>query len=170
MSKARRKPWPGEFSNEYYAVLKSARKIARLTRVAWEHGVNNHRNVYLLQKLLPLVASEAINVQNTCKLMQQRKRGRWPYWVNAAVENTCAIAIETERTAKHAASALEKNLWTSMEKGLRATLQAGQKIERELLEGPAPAGEIHSVADEAVLKLFAPSEKEQGKENQNAED
>jgi hypothetical protein len=147
-----RKPWPGWAAGEYHAMVQGARKLSRMARVALRHGVGGHRNLPLLQRLLPLMAGECRGIHLACQRVQAQRQGeRWPRWAVQAMEEVAALATETAALAGQAAHALEAGRWVGVEKGVNACLRAGQEIERRLLTGPPPGAE--AAVDEAEMVL-----------------
>jgi hypothetical protein len=143
-----RKPWPGWAAGEYHAMVQGARKLSRLARVALKHGVGGHRNLPLLQRLLPLVAGECRGIHLACRRVQAQRQGeRWPKWAVQALEEAAVLAARATTLAEQAAGDLEAGRWVGIEKGVSACLQAGQEIERRLLAGPPPGAT--AVVDEA---------------------
>jgi len=72
--------------------------------------------------------------------LQRQDDGRWPLWTIYALEDVTAIVIEAAALALGAAEDLRQNEpQATVEKGVTACLQAGQKIEQRLLEGPPPS-------------------------------
>lgn len=154
-----RKPWPAWAAGDYLVMRREARRLSVIAGLVLDHGVNGHRNVALIERMLPRLAAIAAEIRLACLRIQgQRKGEHWPKWAVEALEQIAALSADAGRRATQAEQALHKDHWPVMERSIRAVQAAAQSIESYLLAGPPPAaiGDLagDAEADEIVTRLF----------------
>lgn len=156
----RRGSWPQEFGGQYQTIANCARVLGRFATIAWQHGIGKHRNIELLQILLPMMANEGREIHNTCLWILRHRQGRWAYWVNEAIDNIVALAIDVIETTERGEKAIERGNWKEVISSVRFCMITGPKIEKWLLQGPPPDnGDIQVVADEIAEREWSNDER-----------
>jgi hypothetical protein len=134
----RLKPWPDEFEAEYMTLVRSSRRLALVGQVTLEHGVGKHRNIALIEQLLPVMVEESRLILAAFQRMLRAKTGRWPNWVLAAAENGILLAHEAARTAEAAEAAFRRGRWTTMVESISACATIAVAVEIYVTKGPMP--------------------------------
>lgn len=152
----RRGPWPQEFNAQYQTIANCAWVLGGFATVAWQHGLGKHRNIELLQTLLPMIANEGQEILNTCLWTLQHLQGRWPYWINESIGEIVALAADVVEAAERGEKAIEGGKWRDVMAAVRFCMISGPKIETWLLQGPPPEdGDIQTEAEEIAEREWS---------------
>ena len=163
------KPWPDWAAGEYQTALNAARRLHVEAKVALERGLGSHRNLPLLQRLLPRQAGHARDAELAALRMEAERRRedeeRWPRWAIQALREVMDLGGTAGWQAEMASQALKQKRWADVERLLNACLKAGQRMEWFLLYGPPPAGvSVVSDGDEEGSKndpIASPADREE---------